>query len=140
ADNADAEAYAESQAGETAAGRGLGKKKTTYVAEPVKKIPPPVIMAAPTKKAAPMIIEAAPSKKGRYLAAEDEVEVPFETEHIDTEQYETAEERGLGKKKKTMYMEQPLKVAPPPKKYAPPTKAPAPIMMAAPTFFRRGYQ
>ncbi|CDI88055.1 hypothetical protein EPH_0026470 [Eimeria praecox] len=135
-EDADAEAYEEEQTTEPAASRELGKKKkVTYVAEPVKMAPAPIMMAAPTKKAPPMIIEAAPVKKGRYLAAEDETEVQFETEQFETEteQYDSAAERGLGKKKKVTYVSQPMKVAPPPQKYVAPTKAPAPIVMAAPT-------
>ncbi|CDJ50816.1 hypothetical protein EBH_0085580 [Eimeria brunetti] len=80
------------------------KKKARHFVEPVKKAPAPIMMAAPTKKAAPMvveappmIIEAVPTKKGRYLAAEDEVEMQFEAEQFESEQYEAAGERGLGK-------------------------------------------
>ncbi|CDJ35834.1 dense granule protein GRA11, putative [Eimeria mitis] len=124
-EDADAEVSEEHQMTETAVGRELGKKKkAVYVAEPVMKAPAPMMMPVPTKKAAPMFVEAAPTKKGRYLAAVDDAETQFETEHFETEQENTASERGLGKKKKVVVAPAPMKVAPPP---------PPPVIMAAPT-------
>ncbi|CDI87932.1 dense granule protein GRA11, putative [Eimeria praecox] len=112
--------------------RSLGKKKkVAYVAEPVKVAPAPIMMAAPTKKAPPMIIEAAPVKKGRYLAAEDETEMQFETEQLETEDYETPAQRSLGKKKKATYVAEPVKMAPAPIMMAAPTKKAAPMIIEA---------
>ncbi|KAL8270864.1 hypothetical protein Esti_005235 [Eimeria stiedai] len=93
----------------------------------------PMMMEAPTVAPATVVLEA-PATKGRYLAAVD-----VEAETYEETQADSATERGLGKRKKAVYVAEPIKMAPiveyapPPVMMAAPTKKAAPMMMAAPT-------